>query len=104
MHLMSKADMAASKGTRAGFEAALDHLNKAASLLSNSILLKVEDSQINYINQKIELIKGLIAEIEPKEAAGESEAELQAKPEEDVGEPEAEPQKEPAEKPDSGDE
>ena len=58
--LMYKADVAASKGTISGFEAALGYLNKAA-------LLKLNDSQAELIKQKTESVRILILGPETKQ-------------------------------------
>jgi len=60
MILVYRADVAASKRTISGFEAALGYLNKAA-------LLELNDSQTELIKQKIESIKILLANPEAKQ-------------------------------------
>ncbi|RZB31791.1 MAG: hypothetical protein SRB1_01410 [Desulfobacteraceae bacterium Eth-SRB1] len=73
MILMYKADVAASKETISGFEAALRYLNKAA-------LLEINDSQTELIKQKIKSIKILLAKPKAKQPeAGQPKALLEPK-------------------------
>ncbi|MEA3279709.1 MAG: hypothetical protein U9Q38_03815 [Thermodesulfobacteriota bacterium] len=60
MILVYRTDVAASKGTISGFEAALGYLNKAA-------LLELNDSQAELVKQKIESIKILLAKPKAKQ-------------------------------------
>ncbi|QTA91395.1 hypothetical protein [Desulfonema magnum] len=71
--LMNKADIAASKGTLAGFEAALKHLNKAALLVEKIVSPKVKDNQVEYVSNKIELVKSLMAKLKAKETEKSAE-------------------------------
>ena len=73
MILVYRADVAASKGTISGFEAALGYLNKAA-------LLELNDSQAELIKQKIEPIRILLAKPKAKQPeAGQPKALLEPK-------------------------
>ncbi len=71
--LMNKADIAASKGTLSGFEDALGHLNKAALFVEKTVSSDVEDSQAEYVSNKIELIKSLMAKLKAKKTEGSAE-------------------------------
>ncbi len=66
MILMYRTDVAASKGTISGFEAALGYLNQAA-------LLELNDSQTELVKQKIESIRILMAGPKTKQPKALSE-------------------------------
>ena len=66
--LMNLADIAASKGTAAGFETALVHLNKAAAMVNKTVLIEVDSKQTEFINRKLELIKEMSAKLEASKA------------------------------------
>ena len=72
--LMNLADIAASKGTAAGLETALVHLNKAAAMVNKAVLLEVDSKQTEFINRKLELIKEMSAKLEASKAEESPEA------------------------------
>jgi len=64
---MSKADIAACKGTKAGFEESLTYLNKA-ELLNKADPSEVADGVADLIKGNIELTKNLMKSFESEKA------------------------------------